>query len=460
MMKKIVSLVLVLLFVNVVCFAKVKNYKAEATEDIPSNKAQDEVVSSLLQSLTKQAIEQSGIKLSDYSLSDSEYNQFVKDVTKVEVKNKKVFMKKDNLQAVNIKLNVAMDADIAKAYLYQVRETRKAKNVAEVAPNKKEKPQQIIPTPDGTIIVAKKTPVSAPAIAPIVDATPTKAEAAEKAKAEKKIKTEISTATAKVDAPVANNVAVAAAPVVVEKPAPAPKERISINQALQEAESTKKEIKTLLDDFNNSLKESNNEIIKSYDSKISKINTNVKKDQWETTDQYNKKIAKNKQEKIALEKEKENAVSENKTKIAQMVVPTIQPKIEQLKSYQTDKFYDENSVKAKIISLGEVNADEKYFEIKTLYDNEQSIISTLKYDFGDMSIEQAKEVYKTPNKFIIEPLFSIEENEETGELQKVLTAFGIKHADIAGEKVVNLAKKVKPFKEITKFEAYEKMLSK
>ena len=117
-------------------------------------------------------------------------------------------------------------------------------------------------------------------------------------------------------------------------------------------------------------------------------------------------------------------------------------------------------MKAKIISLGEVNADEKYFEIKTLYDNEQSIISTLKYDFGDMSIEQAKEVYKTPNKFIIEPLFSIEENEETGELQKVLTAFGIKHADIAGEKVVNLAKKVKPFKEITKFEAYEKMLSK
>ena len=127
MMKKIVSLVFVLLFVNVVCFAKVKNYKAEATEDIPSNKAQDEVVSSLLQSLTKQAIEQSGIKLSDYNLSDTEYNQFVKDVTKVEVKNKKVFMKKDNLQAVNIKLNVAMDADIAKAYLFKVKNSKDKK---------------------------------------------------------------------------------------------------------------------------------------------------------------------------------------------------------------------------------------------------------------------------------------------------------------------------------------------
>ena len=458
-MKKFISLVLVLFLANAVCFAKVKNYKAEATEDIPSNKAQDEVVSSLLQTLTKQAIEQSGIKLKDYNLSDSEYNQFVKDVTKVEVKNKKVFMKKDNLQAVNIKLNVAMDADIAKAYLYQVKETRKAKNVAEVDPIKKDKPQQIIPTPDGTVIIAKKTPAPAPKIAPILDSTPTKAEAAEKAKAENKIKTEISTITAKVEAPatpVSNNVTVA--PVVTEKPAP--KERISINQALQEAQSTKKEVKTLLDDFNNSLKESNNEIIKSYDSKISKINTNIKKDQWETTKQYNSRVTQNKQEKIALENEKGKAITENKIKIAQMVVPTIQPKIEQLKSYQTDKFYDENSVKAKIVSLGEVNADEKYFEIKTLYDNEQSIISNLKYDFSDMSIEQAKEIYKTPNKFIIEPLFSIEENEETGELRKVLTAFGIKHADIAEEKVVNLAKKIKPFKEITKFEAYEKMLNK
>lgn len=459
-MKKIVSLVLVLFLANAVCFAKVKNYKAEATEDIPSNKAQDEVVSSLLKSLTKQAIEQSGIKLSDYNLSDSEYNQFVKDVTKVEVKNKKVFMKKDNIQSVNIKLNVAMDADIAKAYLYQVKETRKAKNVAEVAPIKQEKPQQIIPTPDGTILIAKKTPAPAPKIAPILDSTPTKAEAAEKAKTENKIKTEISSETAKVEKTVAPNNVTVAAPVVAEKPAPAPKEKISINQALQEAQSTKKEVKTLLDDFNNSLKESNNEIIKSYDSKISKINTNVKKDQWETTKQYNSRVAKSKQEKIELENEKGKAIAENKTKIAQMVVPTIQPKIEQLKSYQTDKFFDENSVKAKIISLGEVNADEKYFEIKTFYDNGQAIISTLKYDFGDMSVEQAKEIYKTPNKFIIEPLFSVEENEETGELQKVLTAFGIKHADIAEEKVVNLAKKIKPFKEITKFEAYEKMLNK
>ncbi|MBR3627684.1 MAG: hypothetical protein IKN42_02415 [Elusimicrobia bacterium] len=446
MLKKIVSLVLVLLFVNVICFAKVKNYKAEATEDIPSNKAQDEVVSSLLQSLTKQAIEQSGIKLSDYDLSDSEYNQFVKDVTKVEVKNKKVFMKKDNLQAVNIKLNVAMDADIAKAYLFKIK-TNKDKKA-------KENVVKQAPVISSSVAVAPvNTQVSNSDIVPANVSN----EMQDKSKAEDKVKTEISTSTAKVEKPVLTNVNVSSAASVTEKTQP--KEKISINKALQDAQTTKQEVDTLLGNFDNSLKESEEEIVKSYDSKISKINLNVKKDQWETTKQYNNRIEKNKQEKVLLEQEKEKAVSDNKVKIAQMAVSTIKPQIDKLKSYQTDKFFDENSVKAKIISLGAVNADEKFFEMKILYENEQSIISTLKYDFSDIGVEKAKKIYKTPNKFIIEPLFSVEENEETGNLQKVLTAFGIKHANVEQEKIVNLSEKIKPFKEITTFETYNSILN-
>ena len=446
MLKKIVSLVLVLLFVNVICFAKVKNYKAEATEDIPSNKAQDEVVSSLLQSLTKQAIEQSGIKLSDYNLSDTEYNQFVKDVTKVEVKNKKVFMKKDNLQAVNIKLNVAMDADIAKAYLFKIK-TNKDKKA-------KENVVKQAPVISSSVAVAPvNTQVSNSDIVPANVSN----EMQDKSKAEDKVKTEISTSTAKVEKPVLTNVNVSSAASVTEKTQP--KEKISINKALQDAQTTKQEVDTLLGNFDNSLKESEEEIVKSYDSKISKINLNVKKDQWETTKQYNNRIEKNKQEKVLLEQEKEKAVSDNKVKIAQMAVSTIKPQIDKLKSYQTDKFFDENSVKAKIISLGAVNADEKFFEMKILYENEQSIISTLKYDFSDIGVEKAKKIYKTPNKFIIEPLFSVEENEETGNLQKVLTAFGIKHANVEQEKIVNLSEKIKPFKEITTFETYNSILN-
>ena len=452
MMKKIVSLVVMLFLLSGVCFAKVKNYKAEGTEDIPSNKTQDEIVSSLFQSLTKQAIEQSGIKLSDYKLSNSEYNQFVQDVTKVEVKNKKIFMKKDNLQSVNIKLNVAMDIDVAKAYLDKIKSSKEAKekqqNVKKETVNLSSAPAAVVNSANTQVSSTTATPANV-AVNKVED---------DKTKAEDKVKTEISTSTTKVEKPIASNVNVSSVTNVTEKAEP--KEKISIEKALQEAQKTKQEVKSLLDNFDNSLKESNDEIIKSYDSKISKINLNIKKDQWETTKQYNSRIEKNKQEKQTLEQEKEKSVSDNKTKIAQMVVSTIKPQIEKLKLYQTDKFYDETSTKAKVVSLGTVNADEKYFDIKILYDNDQSIISTLKYDFSNIDIEQAKEIYETPNKFVIEPLFSVEENEETGELQKVLTAFGIKHTDIVEEKIVNLSEKIKPFKEITKFETYNKIINK
>lgn len=441
MMKKIVSVVLMLLFVNVICFAKVRNYKVEATEDIPSNKAQDEVVASLLQSLTKQAIEQSGIKLKDYNLSESEYNQFVKDVPKVEIKNKKVFMKKDNLQAVNIKLNVRMDADIAKAYLFKLK-------------NNKTKPTAV-----------QQEPVKPVAVEPIAvqPANINKApdNTANKANVEDKLKTEISSSTVKPVNSAVNSVSVVASTNTVTDKADKNEvfaEKLTIDQAIQEAQSTKQEVKALLDSFDTSLRDSNGEIARSYDLKLSKINVNVKKDQWETTKQYNEKIKKLKQEKKSLEEEKYRAINDNKIQMAKTVVPTMQFQIDKLKYLQIEKFADENANKAKIISLGNVNADEKYFTMKIFYEND--LIANLKYDFSDMTVEQAKEMYKSYNKFIIEPLFSVEENDETGDVQRVLTAFGIKYPGVEKEKVVKLATIVKPFSELTRFEKYNDMLNK
>jgi hypothetical protein len=441
MMKKIVSLVLMLLFVNVICFAKVRNYKVEATEDIPSNKAQDEVVASLLQSLTKQAIEQSGIKLKDYNLSESEYNQFVKDVPKVEIKNKKVFMKKDNLQAVNIKLNVRMDADIAKAYLFKLK-------------NNKTKPTAV-----------QQEPVKPAVVEPIAvqPANINKApdNTANKTNVEDKLKTEISSSTVKPVNSAVNSVSVVASTNTVADKTDKNEvfaEKLTIDQAIQEAQSTKQEVKALLDSFDTSLRDSNGEIARSYDLKLSKINVNVKKDQWETTKQYNEKIKKLKQEKKSLEEEKYKAINDNKIQMAKTVVPTMQFQIDKLKYLQIEKFADENANKAKIISLGNVNADEKYFTMKIFYEND--LIANLKYDFSDMTVEQAKEMYKSYNKFIIEPLFSVEENDETGDVQRVLTAFGIKYPGVEKEKVVKLATIVKPFSELTRFEKYNDMLNK
>ena len=215
MMKKIVSLVLILFLVNVVCFAKVKNYKVESTQDIPSNKTQDEVVSSLIQSLTKKAIEKSGIKLSDYKLSNSEYNQFVKDVAKVEVTNKKVFMKKDNIQSVNIKLSVAMDVDVANAYLYKVKSAKDAKEKQQ----KVNKETVNLSSAPVAVVNSGNTQVSNEN-AKLANSVNKPEE--DKTKTENKIKAEISasTSTAKVEKAVVNSVAVSSTTNAVEKAAP------------------------------------------------------------------------------------------------------------------------------------------------------------------------------------------------------------------------------------------------
>ena len=86
-MKKIISLVAILFLANIVCFAQVKSFKVEGTEDVPSNKSQDEVVAGLMKSLTNQAIEKAEINLKDYKLSDKEYDEFIKAVPKIEIKN-------------------------------------------------------------------------------------------------------------------------------------------------------------------------------------------------------------------------------------------------------------------------------------------------------------------------------------------------------------------------------------
>ncbi len=437
-MRKVISLALMFLFVGSICFAQVKNYKVEATDDIPSNKSQDEIVSSLIERLTKQAIEKSDIKIKDYKLSKKEYNQFVKDVAKVEVKNKKVFMKKGNQTAVNIKLVLEMDPDVAKNYLDELQSEKDAKKQEELIEDTKEKDK--IEKPE-----EEKNEKAEPVVSAIAEEEPVKEELTKKSKkdkkaekkakkeadkkakadkkAEKKAKKEVqngttaaasavnvSTANVTSDAETIGVVVVDTATVKAEKTANnvevkeivIKEEKMSVEQALQEIEAIKNEIRPELDNLDSSLKKGG-----------------------------------------------------NKAKLAQTLVSTMQPKIDKLNSLQAEKAYDENSEKAKILSLGSINTDKKYFEIKILYNAEQSVVSALKYDFSDMEIEKAKEIYKTPKKFVIKPLFSIEENMKTGALNKALTAFTIKHADVEGEKIVDLSKKVLPFKEVARFEAYK-----
>lgn len=426
-MRKIISFVVMLLLLNTVCFAQVKLIKKDSTEEVPSNKSLDEVVITMKNNLIKEAVEEAGVKLKDYELTKAEFDEFVKSIPKVEVKNKKVFMKKDDQQAVKMKLVIKIDPDTAKAYLEKVRQVREAKAQAQAAEEKSQ-------------------------VQPVVQAQPQVQEPQQVQQAEEP----------------AENLGIS---VITPTPASTPTQtpapihittdnRDTIQKALEESYAIKQEVAKFYENFENSLREDNEEIAKSYDGKISKINLNVKKDQWETTAQYNKKLEKNRAEKRKLEQAKKKAMSENKTRMAQLATSTTQTQIEKLKKFQSGKFYDENDTRAQVVSLGKVNADEKYFIVKVLYDQDNSIISTLVYDFSDMDIEQAKSIYQAPKQFIIEPLFSVGEG-ANGNVKKVLTAFSIRHSLAMKEKVVRVASaKVEKFAEIKKYETYDNILNK
>ena len=85
-------------------------------------------------------------------------------------------------------------------------------------------------------------------------------------------------------------------------------------------------------------------------------------------------------------------------------------------------------------------------------------MSNIIYDISDIDLEQAKLLHDTPNNFVIDPLFSVEED-ETGNVQRVLTAFNVKHTELMKEQTVKTSTKVKPFSEIKRFEVYENILN-
>lgn len=435
-MKRIVSLTVMFLFVSSICFAQLKNYKVEGAEDIPSNKSQDEVVSVLINKLTKQAIEKSGIKLREYKLSKDEYNEFVKANTNVEVKNKKVFMKKGNQACASVRLNVQMDAEMAKNYLDDLQKEKEAKKEKELMDAKAQ--QELEKTEkDGKKIKEDKEvkEISTPVVSKVSKNKDVEDKVADKKSKDKKADKKAEKKTdkkvkkkAKEKEPVTPEVKekTVVTPAVVTT-ATTPKEvsnktsnvvseiktkkNISIDQALQEADKVKQETKVLLDNFDKSLKESES--------------------------------------------------SDAKTNISETAISMIKPKIENLKSFQAGRFVDENADKAKILSMGTINEDEKCFDMKIiyLYQKEQPVMSNLKYDFSDIDIEQAKAMYNTPNNFVIEPLFSVEESDD-GKVQRVLSAFNVKHTGLMREQTVKVSTKVKPFSEIIRIEEYEKKLNK
>lgn len=80
-LKKFFCLIISILFFNVVCFAKMQSFVKEATEIVPPNQSQDQVINYLTQKLTREATEEAGtfitsnLQIDSYEITKDKVNK-------------------------------------------------------------------------------------------------------------------------------------------------------------------------------------------------------------------------------------------------------------------------------------------------------------------------------------------------------------------------------------------------
>lgn len=268
----------------------------------------------------------------------------------------------------------------------------------------------------------------------------------------------------------------------------------SSSKAILEATNVKKDMADLLKKCSNLLVINKENLTKTFDEEISALksinfsqNTPVK-DQWETTDDFNKRLQEYEKTKEAfvvssqkelqeLTNKKEITIFQDEIENLQAIVSILHPFADRLKYFQSGINYDNKSNndnksnynkskksidknkkdknKVEVVSLGEVNADKHYFIINVSFLSENF---PLKFDFSDIGMERAKLIYENKNQFELEPLFSIVEDADSKELKICLSSFNIKHDELYTSKNIEIEGVVVPFEEILEFQNYENKL--
>ena len=218
-------------------------------------------------------------------------------------------------------------------------------------------------------------------------------------------------------------------------------EDITIQQAIQEAVKVKQEITELTDEFEKILEKNKKRIISFYDEQIKLSYNSIKRSQWETADEYKERIERKKE---SLEDNKKRDLSENENEILYSMIYVTAPFTEKLKYFQSEKFYSEEEQKAKLISIDEMNVSDFIMNIK--YNKNKY---SLEYDFLGIGKENVELMLQTQYQFVIEPMFSVNDN-----FEKELTAFNVKHLGMKTEKIIDVQNSIM-FKGISKLCKYK-----
>ena len=218
-------------------------------------------------------------------------------------------------------------------------------------------------------------------------------------------------------------------------------EDISIEQAKQESIEIKQKVIELVDKVENLLIKNQSKIKENYNRQLKTVCDCVKKTQNETTDEYNERLGDIKRD---LQDKREETLFEDENETLQLMIKTTDPLIERLKYFQTELFYDEKDLKAELISVSELNIND--FVLNVRYDKKDYL---LEYDFSSIGKGKAELMQQTHYQFVIEPLFSINNN-----LEQELTAFNVKHLGMKIEQIISLPNDIE-FKAIPKLRKYK-----
>lgn len=456
---------LILIICVSVNFAEIKIFTKEAIEVVPADKSQDQVIDYLKTKLTRQANEEAGkfitseLNIENKKIKKDEFTSVAGSISKVAVENKETFTK-DNQQYVKVKVNIEVDTDSIQPYLDKILQDNQYKKEADESrkktleleeqlktATKKQYEHELSVQVQQQVELQKQRAIELNEM--VIEA---KEEYAKIKEEQSKQQTKREQEILKLEEEIAqekDNIKKAELEnqaKIKELELKANKNqqnwninsnKISIQQAIQEATKIKKETTEIINKFEILLKENKENIIKSYDKQLLLSLDNSKKGEWETKEEYNERLEKSRQARQKLEQEKEYDILIDKEKILESMITAITPYIQKLIFFQAEKFYDKYETKSKLISIDKINVEKNFFIMNIKYNNKEY---KLDYYFTNIGREKAKLMYQTQNQFVITPFFSVNDK-----LKQELMGFDIKHLGTNEEKAILIKNNINPF---------------
>ena len=491
---RFLAIIFFLILFTTVSFAKEKTFTKEAVEVVPASQSQDQVIAYLTQKLTREATEEAGtfitseLNIKNYEITKDEFSSFAGAISKVKVENKETFTK-NNQQYVKVKLNVTVDTDNVKTYLEKIMQDNEYKKEAEELRQKNLELEKQLKTAtkeqyekELSTQVKQQVELQKKQELEIEKLTLKAKQEYAKAKEEQDKKTaerekEILELKNKI-AQEQNNIKKAelenqARIKELENKAKnelknynAKTNSMTVQKAIEETKNLRKKISEIITNFETLIKTNRDNLIKSYDEQIKLAVNDSSKGMWETQQQYNERIKNGKTLKQNLEEEKADNIFEyninfvyinmpNNIKTLDSMFVTLEPFQKRLKELQKGKYFDKSRKTFGVESLGYANADEKYFPINVKYKGEEY---SLRYDFADIGIEKAQLLYKTQKQFVMEPMFSVNNN-----MKSEFVGFYGKHLGTNAERTWDLRKskyrnvQLEELAEIKEIEKYKEL---